>query len=719
MKKEKSPFDSLKLKDSLIFSIREENDEYQYILEDQFSEKFYRIGAREYEFIIQLDGKQSLGLALHNVNQANTKDALSEEQATEIISWLMKEELVESESEEENISISKANEQTVFEKVIQKANIIFFRIPLLNPNSFLDKLAPKLSWLTSKSFILIWLALIFTGIFHVISQWPRFEQASLGVFYPLNWLWLILGYILLKTSHEIFHGLVSKSYGGAVHEAGVILVLFIPIGYVNATSSWHFPSKWQRFHTAVAGMFIELLFAAVACWVWAYTENGPLNNFAYNMIVIASISTLLFNANPLMRFDGYFALSDVVNQPNLYARGRHYVQYLFRRYILGQEIVFPSGRNKQINIVKIYGVASFIWRIFVITIILIAAYSLFYGAGIVLAGIALLAYITPPMIRTLKKLSKVENNEVNYLNGFIRVGSIFVVSIVMFTQFSWSRDIIAPGIVDYQLNGVIKSSVEGFVKNIHVAPGDRVEKGQLLLELENKTLMTELKVLESQLHHAETSARIFLNHDQHAQYKIQNENITAYKKRLELKREQVNQLTLYAPISGLVVSGQLSELQDQFISVGNRLMQIGDEKSKKLYLSVLQKDQYDTDQLFNQAVKVRVANKGVRNINVHIKQETPRANKNISFPQLSAINGGPIAVVPTSQVEDSAEVSGQYEYIDPRAEIQADISPSDAIDVYAGQLAWARLPSLKRTLGEHIYIKIESWVRYLFDRERW
>lgn len=711
--------DNLKIKDSLTFSVLKELSGHQYIIEDIYSEKYYRIGEKEYNFIIQLDGETTLGNALVNANLKYVADPLTEEQATEIITWLLKENLLERSGAMENISAADPAPQNSVETWLRKLNVIFFRLPLINPEPYLNRMLPKLSWLVGKPFMFVWALIIISGIYHISAQWPRFEYSSLGVFYPLNWLWLILGYIVIKTTHELFHGLVSKYYGGSVNEAGVIFVLFIPIGYVNATSSWHFSNKWQRFHTAVAGMFVELLFAGIACWVWAYTDKGPLNNFAYNMIIIASVSTLLFNANPLMRFDGYFALSDVLNIPNLYARGRQYVQYLLRRYFLAQKVVYPDEAGITSKIIKTYGVVSAVWRIFIVLFILVAAYSLFYGAGIILAGIALLGMLLPPLIKLFKTLMDSEREKSTWWSAILRLSILGAISVVIFTQVPWSRDIIAPGVIDYEPAGTVKAEINGFLNQINVKQGEQVKAGQILATLENKELEIDLKIIKNQVASAEAATRIYLNRDQLAEYKIEKEKVESLQKQLKLKLHQVSSLTIRSPIDGTVVTSMLTKQLGQYAEIGQTLLHVGNHKEKRIYITVLQKDQYDSVKLTEQALEARVNNYGHKNIKVWIHQETPRAYKTVNFPQLSNMNGGPLAVVPVMTDNKTNDSESSVEYIEPRSEIIATIAPDDAKHVYAGQIAQVRLPSLAQPLGKYLFNKLSAWINYLFDRERW
>ena len=124
-------------------------------------------------------------------------------------------------------------------------------------------------------------------------------------------------WVVLKLIHELAHSLVCKKYGGRVASCGILVLLMIPMPYVDVTSSWRFENKWKRILTSAAGMLSEVFVAAIACYVWANSQPGPIQYHAGNVIITASLHTLLFNINPLMRFDGYYMLADWLEIPNL------------------------------------------------------------------------------------------------------------------------------------------------------------------------------------------------------------------------------------------------------------------------------------------------------------------------------------------------------------------------------------------------------------------
>jgi len=238
---------------------------------------------------------------------------------------------------------------------------------------------------------------MFFASLQVWQQWARLLESSRGVFATSNWIWLGLGWLALKAVHEFSHGLVCKRFGGTVREAGVLLVLLTPIAYVDVTSSWRFSSRWQRILTAAAGMHSELLVAAVASLIWCRTSNSMVEHVCFNVAVMASVTTVLFNLNPLMRFDGYYILSDLIGLPNLYSQGQIFLQYLVRRYVLGLSASLPDWSPGAGLLIRVHSIAALLWRMFISAGLIVAANTLFYGAGVVMAAAAVALWAGVPL----------------------------------------------------------------------------------------------------------------------------------------------------------------------------------------------------------------------------------------------------------------------------------------------------------------------------------
>jgi putative peptide zinc metalloprotease protein len=325
----------LTLRKDLTFTPQDVDGKAGYLIEDPVKTKFHRVGIAEYQFMSLLDGKTSISDALHTTAATLSDQAFTQTEAAAICKWLVDSGLAHTQESSQSGRLLASAHESERASLLRQLNPMYIRVPLVQPDRFLDALAPSLGWIHGPIGWALASVLAVVASSQLLIHWDRFAATTDTILSPNRWLWLALCWIVLKVIHETSHGLVCKRYGGSVREFGVIFVLFAPLAFVDVTSSWRFSSKWHRIHTALAGMYIEFLCASVAAIVWSQTGPGPLNDAAFNLIVMASITTVVFNANPLMRFDGYYVLSDFLELPNLYSNGQQFVNYLGRRYLVG------------------------------------------------------------------------------------------------------------------------------------------------------------------------------------------------------------------------------------------------------------------------------------------------------------------------------------------------------------------------------------------------
>ena len=268
----------------------------------------------------------------------------------------------------------------------------------MTQNRFLVRLQPLARAIFSWFGGLLWLAVVGTGIFLAGLHWPELtEDITDRVLAPKNIVLLWLTFPFLKAFHEFGHAFAIKKLGGEVHEIGMMLLVLTPIPYVDASSASAFRNKWERIMVGAAGMAVELFIAAIALFVWINIEPGAIRSILYNMIFIAGISSLLFNGNPLLRYDAYYMLGDLLEIPNLGPRGIRYLGYAAQRYLFGLRDLEPplSAPGERVWFV-FYTVASFAYRIFIYASIILFIASKFFVAGVVLAGWAMVSMIILP-----------------------------------------------------------------------------------------------------------------------------------------------------------------------------------------------------------------------------------------------------------------------------------------------------------------------------------
>jgi len=367
----------------------------------------------------------------------------------------------------------------------------------------------------------------------VVAHWQPFLAASRDVFTPTNWIWLAADWLFLKVLHELARGTVCKKYGSHVRESGILFIVLAPLAYVDVTSSWQFRSRWQRIYTAAAGMHIELLIASIATLVWKPTIDTSLNHVCVNLVLMSGVTTLLFNANPLMKFDGCYILSDLTDIPNLSVRGQQYLRALARRLFLGtpqQRLLWTRGRAA---IIRIYAILAFLWRIIVTVSLTVAASLLFHGAGIVLAGLAIVIWLGVLTFQFLKYMVVGRpGDQPNRVRFILTIGVLTAVMMGVLTLLAWPGALQSPAIVAYSNDFSVRAATPGFIRDILVESGNRVDANQPLVIIDNPKISSELADLKLAIEQATIQCRILK----------QNQKLAAYQAEVELRVSLEHQL---------------------------------------------------------------------------------------------------------------------------------------------------------------------------------
>ncbi len=701
----------LTLRGDLIFAPQSFGGQGCYVVEDPLNSKFYRIGAAEYAFISLLDGRTSVAEAMQMTASASPAGGLSEQDAASVCKWLIDAELATTTESSSPDRLSNTAHSAARRRLWQQWNPVVVRLPLVRPDRFLEKLTPWLSWLYTVPAMVVWSIVLLLAAYHVTANWSCVAVSSQGVLAPSNWLWLGACWIVLKCVHELSHGIVCKRYGGTVREAGAMLIVLAPIAYVDVTSSWRFRSKWQRIYTAAAGMYVELFIAAVAALVWAWTDSGVVNHVCFNAALMASVTTILFNANPLMRFDGYYILSDWLEIPNLYSAGQQCLRDLARRHMLGIRAALPAASPTRRWFIGLYAVAALVWRVIVCAGLIVVAATLLHGAGIVLAAFAIVAWTVVPAARFVKQLCYGKSWE---RPNWTRFGTTVVVAasllLAFFVVIPWPGASRAPAVVEYSPLTVVRAGTAGFVSEVRIRAGQFVKQGEVLAVLRNEELEFELADLQLALAQSQLLSRVAEQKEKLAEQQAEWEKAEALKKRIAEKQQQVDRLLVRAPRSGKVIGRDLDTLSGTYVNEGTQLLAIGEETQKELQISVAQDDLDAFTTRVGQPVNVRFPGTGRRNCRL-VKLE-PRAKLEPPHASLCAPLGGPLAVTKKETAADaSQDPSKQYEFVTPRFTGTVELAAPQAGDLHAGQLGNVSFCAFHETFGMHLYNAAANWLR--------
>jgi putative peptide zinc metalloprotease protein len=364
--------------------------EVWYVLQDHQTGRFHRLSPSSNLFVSLMDGKRSLGEIWDLVGRRAGDDPPTQDEAIQLLAQLHGSDLLQGAMPPDFQELGERSAKQARSEVINKLrNPMSLRLPLFDPNAFLDATMPLVRPLFTIYGFLAWLALVVTG---------RLLSAS-------NIAMIVLIYPLVKTIHEAGHAYATKAFGGVVHEVGIMLLVLMPAPYVDATASTGFREKWRRMLVSGAGIMVEFALAAIAMIFWANAEPGLARAVAFNVMLIGGVSTIFFNGNPLLRFDAYYILADLIEIPNLGNRANKYFWYLVQRYLLGVDNVEnPASARGERKWLFGYAVLAFLYRVVLsLTIAMLVASKLFF-IGVLLALLTLFNTFIQPLFKGAKYL---------------------------------------------------------------------------------------------------------------------------------------------------------------------------------------------------------------------------------------------------------------------------------------------------------------------------
>ncbi len=679
-----------------------------YVIEDPIRGKFYRLGVPEFTFAALLNGTRTVRTAIREVAEPLGELAFKENEALTICHWLLDAQLVENPAATEQRRLTtKVNERP--SRLTGVANPLSIRIPILNPSKVLTIVEPWLVWTLRTPCFLAWLAFLLYAAGVAAANWHELVGGT-AVLLDRAHCWLLFAaWLGLKLLHETYHAIVCRKYGGTAPQAGVFLLFFAPVPYVDVTSSWRFASKWQRIATAAAGMYIELFMAALAVVVWANNMNGTVRHVAISIAAMASLGTIVINANPLMRFDGYFIFADLLDIPNLNTYGRRWLRATAQR-LLGCPDVPQAIPPRLQTVIKIYSIAAVLWRALVCGALLTAlmvlvsrlhplaavATALFIAAGALRRGFK-------SIVGILKPVPMWSRRRLAFAAG--------IATAVLASVCYWllgPATIAAPAVVDYFPLCVVRSATPGFVKDVYVRDGGTVSAGEKLFLLENRELAVQLKIAELDVEKSIARCRSLRQAGEIAREQAElSQQAALVKKRDELSR-QMDALVITAPAAGKVLGRRLDTWLGRYVEMGTELLSIGEEDKKEFVVAVSQEDVELFQNRDSNTLAVCFSSPGLPRIHASDLAIDPRATTHPPHEALSSRIGGPLAVTMRDDPAhpDRAPVD---ELLDPCFKASLPLSADQSRLLRAGVLATVEFRSSQRNGAWRAFLDVRHW----------
>ena len=617
----------IQLRSELRLDLRNEHDGLFVVIEDPVRNKFFSVGQREYEFLSSLNGEQTVGEIVEGWSGTGE---LNNELAIKIAQWATNSNLVHGGDMNSTSRLERQSDALQRQKWMGILNPISMKFKLFNPDSFLGAITPSFGWAFSKAMFLVWILVAGYAMSLLYSNWARFSEASIGIFADYKWLWMLVIWLFLKIIHEMAHGVACKRYGGTVTEAGVLLLLFTPMAFVNVTSSWRFSNRFHRIVVAAAGMYVELFISFVALIIWANSPTGVVADICYNIFIMASVTTILFNANPLMRFDGYFILADTLGVPNLYTKGTKLFGDKLKCLFFGVPPTPSLCPQHEKPVAFAYGTLAFFWKILISISLVIGASVLFYGAGKLLAILGVVMFFGMPILAQYRQLYGPGAVKPKLPRVAISLCVVAAIASGMFFILKAPATKSAAAIVQFKDETPIRAETSGFVDALLVTDGQPVTKGQAMVQLRNPEIDIEIVRLESEAKTATIQARIYKQNGEMSLSLSELERLAGIEKQLLEKQTQAAAMKIVAPFDGFVFQRNLDMKIGTFAKQGDTLLNMAQKQTKEIVVSI---DQREWESLKEkEGSEMRVAIKSIPVFVARISRIDPRA---VSYTHLT------------------------------------------------------------------------------------
>ncbi len=665
--------------------------EPQYVLSDPITFQNHRVSSQDYEILVRLDPGRTLGELF---DELVTLGKLSHDDAEAYYAFVFSLHRLGF------LSLPVSDESALYRRYSARRaaaqrrwplKLVALRVPLVNPDRFLARTLPSIAWMFSRAFFALWLGLV-AGAGWV--AWERLDEltaplASALAAANLPWIWVLL--VALKAWHELGHAYACKHFGGRVPEIGAYFILLTPCAYVDASAAWTFPRFWQRQVVNLAGMYFESIAAALAVFVWALTEPGLVNSLAHQTIFLASVVTIAFNLNPLMKFDGYYVLSDLLQIPNLASRASAWWGALGKR-VLG----LPSPMNEPAALqvtFALYGFGAALFQLaLAITLSALIASQLFIvgmaaGAAYLIHSLGGFAWRTARYLVLSPETRPVRGRAIG---AAAALGLGIPAALAM---LPWRQSLHVAAVVRAADSQVVRAASAGTLIAVHAEPGERVDGGALLVSLGDEELDDVCAAAAARVELAEIR-RFALLAESPAHAAEESERLAAAQHALREALADRAALRVASPSAGRVLSAVGLRDVGRWLAEGAELARIGGEGWEVTFV-LTEADFRAANPAAGAAMEFRATDDPGRTLRGAVTRIRPAGSRAIREPALTIPGGGEIAVDAIS-----AEAAAHY------FEVTAVLDAPEPARLRDGSTGRVRLAVAGESLGMAAYRRV-------------
>ncbi len=666
-----------------------------YVLQDRTSGRFHRFSPTSYLIISMLNGERTMQEIWDTTTEQTDDETLTQDEVIRLLGQLHSADVLLGDLPPDIEEIADRGARSRRRMLmVSFMNPLALRLPVFDPDDFVSAtmplVRPLISWLGG----LIWLCVVGYGGFLALSSWDELTHNVFArILTAQNLGLLVLCYICVKALHELGHAYTVKRWGGEVHEIGIMFLVFMPVPYVDASDSISFPSKWQRALVGAAGIMVECFLAAAAMMVWLNAEDGFVRAFAFNVMLIGGVSTILFNGNPLLKFDGYYVLTDVIEVPNLAQRSKNYLGYLVKRYAFGMKLDdSPANSFGDCAWFVFYAVAAFMYRIFITFAIILFVSTKFFFLGVIMAIWALILMLGWPLAKQIWFL--VANPALRRQRGraFAVTGLALGSVAALLFAVPVPHATVAEGVIWVTGDRIVHSEADGIVTELAAKPNDHVEPGTELVRLDDPLVGARLKMLDGFMDELRRRLAAQSLTDRSAARVLQEELRAAEGDR-DLTQQRLENQTVRAEAAGTLIIPDGEDLVGRYVHKGDVIAYVTDFRDPLIRV-IVPEDR--SDLVRNQAsnITLRFASDPQVILPGAITREVPAMSATLPSMALAAEGGGRVVMDPGATRRQQA--LSKLLHIDVRL-------TGDTTFRYLGERVYVRIDHGEEPLAKQIY----------------
>ena len=657
-------------------------DNTWYILRDDASGRHHRFNETAYTFIKLINGRRTVNEIWEIMQERLGDDAPTQEEVINLLGQLHYADHLLADlapDVEELIDRRKNERRRLFLSRI--GNPLAIRVPLLDPDKMITRWMPLARPFFTRTAAVIALVIMLFALLEMTRHWSLLSKHAMEhALSPYNLLIIWFVYPAIKGIHELGHAFAVKKWGGEVHEMGIMLLVMMPVPYVDASASTSFRSKRQRMTVSAAGIIVELLLASVALLLWLNVQEGLFSDVMFNVMLIGGVSTLLFNGNPLLRFDGYYVFADAIEIPGLGKRANRYYAYLVQRYLFDvKDVQSPVTADGEIFWFVTYGAAAFVYRIFILVMITLYVAGQYFFVGVALAIWAVFMQLVMPVLKAVAYLWKspvLSHRRERALT--VSIGTIAFV-IAMLFLIPMPLNTMAQGVVWMPEHSYVRAGSNGFIERILVEDGAYVRKGDALIETHDPLMGAQLKLLEAQ------KKELLVQYDSLVQQDIVESEITLEEinvldGKIRRLQEQISEMTITSPVDGVFIIAESKDLDGHFLKQGDPIAYVIDFSDVSVRVVVPQ-NAIGLVRKRTKDVEIRLEGRVHDRIRSAVEREIPAATYRLPSKALAQEGGGVIQTDPFDK--DGVRTRDQY--------FQFEVALPDTVDnTHIGQRVYVR-----------------------------